>query len=37
MKHEIEIPDLPVIIIAIICGYLVAEMAWNEIFKYFGF
>ncbi len=30
-------PDLPVIIGAIVCGYLVAELAWNEIFTYFGF
>jgi hypothetical protein len=30
-------PDLPVIIGAIVCGYLVAEAAWNEIFQYFGF
>jgi len=28
---------LPVIIGAIVCGYLVAELAWNEIFTYFGF
>ena len=30
-------PDLPVIIGAIVCGYLVAELAWIEIFNYFGF
>ena len=29
--------DLPVIIGAIVCGYLVAELAWIEIFNYFGF
>jgi len=30
-------PDLPMIIGAIVCGYLVAELAWIEIFNYFGF
>lgn len=30
-------PDLPVIIGAIVCGYLVAEAAWTQIFNYFGF
>ena len=29
--------DLPVIIGAIVCGYLVAELAWAQIFNYFGF
>jgi len=30
-------PDLPVIIGAIVCGYLVAELAWTHIYNYFGF
>ena len=30
-------PDLPVIIGAIVCGYLAAELAWTQIFNYFGF
>ena len=30
-------PDLPVIIGAIVFGYLVAELAWTQIFNYFGF
>lgn len=30
-------PDLPIIIGAIVCGYLVAEDAWTQIFNYFGF
>lgn len=29
--------DLPMIIGAIVCGYLVAELAWTQIFNYFGF
>ena len=30
-------PDLPVIIGAIVFGYLVAEASWTQIFNYFGF
>jgi hypothetical protein len=30
-------PDLPMIIGAIVFGYLVAELAWTQVFNYFGF
>ena len=36
-NYQSSRPNILVIIGAIVCGYLVAELAWNEIFTYFGF
>ena len=36
-NYQSSRPNILVIIGAIVCGYLVAELAWTQIFNYFGF